>query len=262
MTFEDELLLGRGLNHTVSHWDGIFNVASLSAWLKVGGLWITVVFSSIAALLWAGSVCFTTFSDGTCDSIQNYMVQQLTVLFTLISLYALPVRTARILGLFGESKAGYDFHGRITPRPGPRSLMADTYDPCSFYHINYGPRCIIATLQFVSAIAQFTDQVFHLKYASWASSQSMPGLLLDNLFFLTSLITMLTGLVFEAYFDRNVRRDALAKDSPFYERGGAFAPVASPLALLRGFWCCYLARGGGYLPLVSDAAKPSAEMEV
>jgi hypothetical protein len=262
MTFQDEPLLGRGLTHTVSHWDGIFNVASLSIWLKVGGLWMTVVFISITTLFWSGSICLHIFVDDTCDSIQNYMVQQLTVLFTLISLYALPVRTARILGLFGESKTGYDFHGRITPRPGPRSLMTETYDPFSFYHISYGPRCLIATLQFVSAIAQFIDQVFHLKYASWASSQSMPGLFWDNLFFLTSLITMLSGLAFEAYFDRQVRRDALAKDSLLYKQGCAFAPVASPFVLLRGFWCCYSAREDGYLPLVSNVVKPSAEMGV
>lgn len=256
MAHEEEPLLGNKLD-AVSRWDGIFYLASLSPWLKVGGLWMTTVFSSIATLIWSGSGCLSTFSEATCDSINNYMVQQLTVCFTLISLYALPVRTARIISLFGESKTGYDFHGRITPRPGPRSIMAETYDPCSYYHIDYAPRCVIATLQFVSAITQFIDQAFHLKYASWASSQSMPGLLWDNLFFLTSLSTMLSGLAIEAYLDGRVRREALEKKSTFYERGGAFAPIASPLVLFRGFWCCYSTRKGGYLPLVSDVVKPS-----
>lgn len=250
-TDETSLLLETS---SASGYDSVFALASAMCFLKVGGIWFSLVLASIASLLWSGSLCSDTYSSATCDSINNYMVQQLTCLFTLISLYSLPVRTARFLSLCGESKTGFDFHGRPTPRPGPRSLMAETYDPCSFYHIGYGPRCVIATLQFVSALAQFVDQGFHFKYASYASSQSMPGLLWDNLFFLTSLIAMLTGLAIEGCFDAQVRKKTVTKQSSFYERGGTFAPVATPSVLLRGACCCYSLPG--YMSLAGDVPKP------
>jgi len=198
-----------------------------SVWFYFGGLWLLLVIASgggfVLPLLGA-----CTLSTASCHTLIEVNVQILTALFTAINLYAFPSRWNRFNGLFGEhgGETGIDWRGVQVPTSETRSLMQESYDPASFYHIDWTNRLIITSLLLTSALAQFVNQVFHCIYDTYDEAMTWPGSLWDNLFFGLSLVTMLLGIILEACYDSSVRKSK------------SFPPTAAHVVVERIQACC------------------------
>jgi hypothetical protein len=135
-------LLIRVLNHSIFWYCGII-------WLF---LVIAVGAAYVLSLLGA-----CTLSD--CQSFLNLNNAILTGLFTVINLYALPGRLARSLALL-HGKSGADgFKNEVPNNSYPKDLLAESYDPSTFYHFTASKKILLVVLLLTSAFAQFINQV-------------------------------------------------------------------------------------------------------
>lgn len=187
-----------------------------------------------------------TLSD--CDSFINMSNQVLTGLFTAINLYAFPGRFARLWSLVAYGEVGVDAFGDSVPdNRNPKVLLAESYDPSTFYHFSKLNKWFIVFMLLTSAIAQFVNQVvyyyrflcfmlclihivvlfkgFHIFYSTYTASNTWPGVLWNNLFFLISLVTMVIAMAYEGYQDSKLRSIEAEK----------FPPTAS--TLIMGYLC-------------------------
>lgn len=140
----------------------VLRVIELPVFWYLGVAWIIGVVASGSALVLdlIPGVCQFK-NDADCDRFMNLNTQILTALFTAINLYALPGRMLRVWGLCGSLYGvdGIDYNGRETPTHDRRSLLLDSYDPQSFFHIPWKRRALIAGSMLMSAISQFANQV-------------------------------------------------------------------------------------------------------
>lgn len=136
----------------------IIYVLNHSMFWYFGIIWVLLVVS-IAGAFVLTMLGGCTLSD--CNTFGNMDSTILTVLFTLINLYALPVRVARLYTLiYHGSAVGVDVYGEIVPNlQRPKELLAESYDPSTFYHFSWMKKCVLVFLLMMSAIAQFVNQV-------------------------------------------------------------------------------------------------------
>mmetsp|Transcript_45779 Transcript_45779/g.92397 ORF Transcript_45779/g.92397 Transcript_45779/m.92397 type:complete len:237 (-) Transcript_45779:282-992(-) len=187
-----------GAQRTCPGCDSIFSIIELPVFWYIGALWLLAVLTAGAGfLLTLMGVCGA--STAWCYSFLNTNNQILTALFTAVNLYVLPGRTLRAWGVVS---------GNGSPRCSfspQRSLLAESYDPESFYHISWGLRASISFLLILSTFSQFVNQGFHVYYATYETSMRWPGVLWNNLFFLISLATMVAAMGLEGFEDIKVR---------------------------------------------------------
>jgi hypothetical protein len=206
MPADDTTTLLKGGVRKTSIFDPLLPCLTSPVWFYLGGLWLVLVIASgggyVLPLLGA-----CTLSAASCHTVIEVNIQILTGLFTAINLYTFPGRWNRFYGLFGEhwGTTGVDWRGVHVPSDEERSLLQESYDPASFYHVGWTNRLLITSLLLTSALAQFANQVFHCIYNTYEEAMNWPGNLWDNLFFLISLSTMLIGIIVEAYCDSAVR---------------------------------------------------------
>jgi hypothetical protein len=201
--------------------NSIFNIIELQVFWYFGALWLLAVITSGAGfLLTLMGVC--SESTAWCHSFLNTNNQILTGLFTVINLYVLPGRVLRVwgLGMNGSPR------GKFSP---DRSLLAESYDPASFYQIPFGPRAAISFLLVTSSLCQFVNQGFHVRYDKYEEAMRWPGVFWNNIFFMLSLLTMVIAMGLEGFEDAKVRAKWPEK----------FPPTASVLITER-LWklCC------------------------
>lgn len=180
-------------------------------WLVWGVLWVASVlgFGAVFVFEFLLGVCAQTESE--CEWTANFCVDVLTYVFTMINLWALPGRLARMYSLTLEnaSMGRFDYLGRKVPRGDWNSLVQVSYDPGMYYTFPRDKRLQIAWLLVVSAFAQFANQVFHLEYRTYNTAfEEMPGVLWCNLFFSLSVLTVVPAVLIEAVAEERVRRES------------------------------------------------------
>jgi hypothetical protein len=184
--------------------ESLSELATSEVFWLAGAVWLLlVVVSGAGYVLVLGGVC--AWSTADCDTTIEINNQIITALFTAINLYAMPGRTIRVLSLFQAARS---------PPQVQRSLLRESYDPTTFYHLSWTSRAWIASLLFASALAQFVNQAFHAVYRSYAASMTLPGAVWDNAFFFLSLLTMLVGLGLEGWEEARLRAAAAAAYPP------------------------------------------------
>ena len=100
-----------------------------------------------------------TLGTASCHSVIEASNQILTALFTAINAYALPSRLGRFYATFGSVPTGQDWRGVDVPSAPGKTLLAESYDPTSFYHLPFGSRAFITSALLISALSQFVNQV-------------------------------------------------------------------------------------------------------
>lgn len=143
---------------TQSALKSIIYILNYSIFWYCGIIWILIVVAVAGAyILSLLGAC--TLSD--CNSFINFDNQMLTALFTAINLYAFPGRLARMWALFAHgSENGVDAFGDSVPNKDyPKGLLAESYDPSTFYSFSWIDKCALVFLFITSAISQFINQV-------------------------------------------------------------------------------------------------------
>ncbi|KNC86762.1 hypothetical protein SARC_01096 [Sphaeroforma arctica JP610] len=107
----------------------------------------------------------------------NYSIQALNVLFTYTAIFTLVWRLSNAVHLLTErrsSERGLDMYGQPT-----MSI---------WFHLSHTRRLMITLTLLVNCVTQYLNQAMRLVYFSVEDSQSMPGVLLTNLFFVISFL--------------------------------------------------------------------------